>query len=233
MNRILRSLTAFCLPVLFVIVLFGNSDFSKYSVFAAVWVPPETLLIIDAGHGGEDGGAVSVNGVHESELNLAIAQKLDNLMAFFGVQTLMLRNSDVSLHDKDADTVRERKSSDLQNRVAIVNSYQSATLISIHQNTFPGSSSHGAQVFYTGEGVGMAFAHHAQYMLVKHFDPFNHRQAAKTPNTVYLMNHVKCPAILLECGFLSNREEALKLESETYQKKLAVVLGAAYLTREV
>ena len=233
MNRTIRNLTAFCLPMLFVIALLGRSGFSQTTQQASAWSASASLLIIDAGHGGEDGGAVSVNGVHESELNLAIAQKLDNLMVFFGVETLMLRNSDISLHSESADSVKERKNSDLQNRVAIVNSYPNATLISIHQNTFPGSSSRGAQVFYIGADEGMVLALHAQSMLVKYLDPFNHRQAAKTPHSVYLMNHVECPAILLECGFLSNREEANKLEDEAYQKKLAAVLGAAYLTKEV
>jgi N-acetylmuramoyl-L-alanine amidase len=234
MNRMLRSLSAFYLPMLFIVTFLGRSDLSCAVYQTSTFLQPETtLLIIDAGHGGEDGGAVSVNGVHESELNLAIAKKLDSLATFFGVRTLMLRDSNVSLHSEEADGVRERKASDLQNRVTIVNSYPNATLVSIHQNTFPGAASHGAQVFYTGEGEGMLLALHAQTMLVKYLDPFNHRQAAKTPHTVYLMTHVTCPAILLECGFLSNAEEAKKLESETYQKKLAVVLSAAYLTREV
>ena len=234
MNRMLRSLTAFCLPTLFIIVLLGYSGFSQPVFQASVWyAPASSFLIIDAGHGGEDGGAVSVNGVYESELNLAIAKKLDNLMAFFGVKTLMLREDDVSLHSGDADTFREKKTSDLQNRVALVNRYPEATLISIHQNTFPSASSCGAQVFYIDEAEGMTFALHVQAMLVKHLDPFNHRQAAQTPHTVFLMNHVNCLSILLECGFLSNMEEAKKLESEVYQKKLAAVLSAAYLTREV
>ena len=234
LNQMLRSLSAFCLPALFIAALLWRLSPSQTVYRTSAFVMPEAgILIIDAGHGGEDGGAVSINGVHESQLNLAIGKKLDNLMVFFGVQTLMLRDSDISLHSTEANSVREKKSSDLQNRVFVANSYPNATLISIHQNSFPSASSRGAQVFYMDNSDGMAFALHAQFMLVKYLDPFNHRQAAKAPHTVYLMNHVTCPAILLECGFLSNAEESKKLESESYQKKLVAILGAAYLTREV
>ena len=105
-------------------------------------------LILDAGHGGEDGGAVSVTGVPESRVNLEIVQKLRDILALYGVDPVVLREEDVSLHDPEASTLREKKRSDLKNRVRAVEAVEGGTLLSIHQNSYPGSQYRGAQVFY-------------------------------------------------------------------------------------
>ena len=186
--------------------------------------------MIDPGHGGEDGGAVSPTGTVESHVNLEISTRLDLLLGLYGVNVLMLRTEDVSLHSPDAGTVRERKSSDLRNRAAIVESAPGAVLISIHQNSYSGSSRyHGAQVFYSNETLSADFAEYTQEILRRMLDPNNTRQAAAVPNTVYLLNHVTCRAILVECGFLSNPEEDALLQSGAYQTKVAFSLAGAYL----
>lgn len=233
MHKQLHRNTA--LILLFSLVFFAFIGYTQHpaetvSVFSPSTISP--ILIIDAGHGGEDGGAVSASGVYESQINLAIAKKLDGLMAFCGIETLLLRDDDISLHDDDANTLREKKSSDLHNRLETINSYEDAVLISIHQNSYPGASSHGAQVFYADNDSGMQFAVYTQGLLVKYLDPFNHRLAAEISDSVYLMNHITCPVILVECGFLSNPEEAEMLANDSYQTKLAIVLGASYLTRD-
>ena len=198
-----------------------------------VFVPArfeESTLVIDPGHGGEDGGAVSPAGTVESHVNLEISTRLDLLLGLYGVNVLMLRTEDVSLHSPDAGTVRERKSSDLRNRAAIVESAPGAVLISIHQNSYSGSSRyHGAQVFYSNETLSADFAEYTQEILRRTLDPNNTRQSAAAPNTVYLLNHVTCRAILVECGFLSNPEEDALLQSGAYQTKVAFSLAGAYL----
>ncbi len=197
-------------------------------VFAAARRPGETL-VIDAGHGGEDGGAVSLTGVPESGINLAIAQKLDQLLGLYGMAPVMLRTEDISLHDGGARTARERKRSDLHNRVEAVEAVENATLLSIHQNTYPEGQYHGAQVFYgAGEG-SQDLAQFTQETLRAALDPENGRAAAKIPDSVYLMNHISCRAILVECGFLSNPEEEALLRTGDYQTKVAAALAAAWL----
>ena len=115
-------------------------------------------LVLDAGHGGEDGGAVSPSGAVESGINLSIVCKLDQLLGFYGQSPLLLRSEDVSLHDADADTLREKKVSDLHNRAARIEDTENAVLLSVHQNTYPDSRYRGAQVFYAGGEESQSFA---------------------------------------------------------------------------
>lgn len=187
------------------------------------------VLIIDAGHGGEDGGAVSVTGTHESHINLAIALKMEQLCGLFGVDTVMIRTEDRSLKDDSAHTLAEMKRSDLKNRVDLINGTSNAVLISIHQNYFTGSN-HGAQVFYAPTQGSEAWAKYCQSMLVTAVDPQNHRQSKQITKDIYLMNHIECPAILVECGFLSDHDEALRLEDSGYQTKLAITILTSYIT---
>lgn len=185
-------------------------------------------LIIDAGHGGEDGGAVSLSGVHESHINLQIAKRLDAALALLGYPTMMLRTTDTSLHDKNAVTIRQKKVSDLKNRVDTVSSYDNAILISIHQNTYPGSQYHGAQVFYSGADA-KELAQAIQQAISTHADPSNNRQIKQIPGDIYLFKHISCPAVLVECGFLTNPREERMLRDVAYQNKLAATIGAACL----
>ena len=196
--------------------------------------PPQlrgTTVVIDAGHGGEDGGAVSPAGTVESGINLEIALRLDAVLALYGTDTVLLRTEDVSLHDPEARTLREKKASDLRNRAQRVEAIPNSLLVSIHQNTYTGSGRyHGAQVFYADAETSGDLARHTQEILRRALDPENTRQAAKLPNTVYLMDHITCPAILVECGFLSNPEEDALLRTAGYQTKLAAALASALLS---
>ena len=168
-------------------------------------------LVLDAGHGGEDGGAVSLSGVPESGINLAIVQKLDQLLGLYGEAPLLLRSEDISLHDDSAQTLREKKVSDLHNRVARIEETEHA------------------QVFYSNGELSQPLAQLTQETLRDALDPGNTREAKPIPDSVYLMNHITCPAILVECGFLSNAEEDLLLQSGAYQTKLASALAASWL----
>lgn len=190
------------------------------------------VLVLDAGHGGEDGGAVSLTGVAESGINLAITLRVDQLLGFCGAPPVVLREEDVSLHDQGADTLREKKASDLRNRVQAVEQVGDAVLLSVHQNTFTDKKYHGAQVFYAPTEGSRALAETMQEALRAALDPENSRQAKPIPDSVYLMNHVSCPAVLVECGFLSNPEEEALLRSADYQTRLAAVLAGVCL-REI
>ncbi|WP_191396227.1 N-acetylmuramoyl-L-alanine amidase [Flavonifractor sp. An306] len=187
------------------------------------------VLILDAGHGGEDGGAVSLTGAPESGINLSIVLKIDQLMGFCGQAPVVLRTSDSSLHDSDADTLREKKASDLHNRVAAVEQQENSVLLSIHQNMFTDQKYHGAQVFFAPTAGSQELAVHTQEVLRSAVDPKNSRQAKPIPDTVYLMNHISCPAILVECGFLSNPAEEALLRTDAYQTKLAAAMAGAWL----
>lgn len=188
-----------------------------------------TILILDAGHGGEDGGAVSISGVAESGINLSIVLKLEQLAVLYGVPVVLTRREDVSLADSGASTLREKKRSDLYNRTDLVNGMENACLLSIHQNNYTNSSVSGAQVFFRDTAESEKWAVLTQGTLRSAVDPDNDRAAAQIPESVYLMNHVNCPAILVECGFLSNRKEDQLLQQDAYQSGLAAAIFSAYL----
>lgn len=191
-------------------------------------------LVIDAGHGGEDGGAVSASGVSESALNLAVAKRLDAILGFCGVPSVMLREGDVMLSDPGGATIRERKVSDLHNRVAAINGVENAVLISIHQNSFTDARYDGAQVFYAPTEGSRFFAEYTQELLRVCLAPDNDRRAKPIPESVYLMSHISCKAILVECGFLTNPAEDRLLQQPDYQLKLALTVAGAYFqVREI
>ncbi|MGN1307722.1 MAG: N-acetylmuramoyl-L-alanine amidase [Faecousia sp.] len=179
------------------------------------------MIVIDAGHGGEDGGAISVTGVRESTLNLEISQRLNDLLHFLGVQTKMIRTEDVSVYT-EGETIAQKKVSDIHNRVAMVEQTPNALLVSIHQNQFSESQYRGAQVFYASGSQELAEL--LQSELAAQVDPKNHREC-KQAKGIYLLEHISCPAVLIECGFLSNPAEEALLRDEAYQKKLASVIA--------
>lgn len=192
------------------------------------------IIVLDPGHGGEDGGAVSPNGVPESSLNLEIGLRTRDLLRFLGLSVKMTRETDVSIYGPEAETVSEKKVSDLKNRVRLVGEQGRAILVSIHQNMFSQPQYDGAQVFYADTTGSRELAEHLQELIREKLSPQNHRQA-KPALTVYLLKHVRCPGILLECGFLSNPEEERKLQSPDYQRLLAAAVSAAlcqYLSQQ-
>lgn len=191
-------------------------------------------IVIDAGHGGEDGGAVSCTGVNESNINLEIALRVDDLCHLLGYRTIMLRTEDISLHDASAQTIAEKKVSDLKNRVKLVNQTSNALLVSIHQNQFSQSKYHGAQVFYAQTDGSQALAEQLQENFKTAVDASNNRQC-KPADSVYLMNKIQCTGVLVECGFLSNPQEEAMLRDAAYQKKLAAVITCSicsYIQKE-
>jgi N-acetylmuramoyl-L-alanine amidase len=186
-------------------------------------VPRNITFIIDAGHGGIDGGATSCTGALESRLNLEISLRLNDLMQLLGYRTVMIRTTDTSVHTSDG-SIAQIKLSDLKERVRIVNETENGILISIHQNTFSDSRYSGPQVFYGRTGEGEELAKILQLSLNDSLKPDGNRQSKKAEG-IYLMDHIRSTGVLIECGFLSNPAEEMKLRSDTYQQKLCCVIG--------
>ena len=191
-------------------------------------LPPRRnhTIIIDAGHGGVDGGAVSCTGMAESQLNLQISLRLDDLLHFLGHDTRMIRREDISVYTK-GETIAAKKASDLKERVRICNETEHALLLSIHQNNFPESRYSGAQVFFSSGAQDLA--RQLQSAFVTTLNPGSRRQEKKSTG-VYLLEHIGCPGVLIECGFLSNPAEEQKLRSDAYQKQIAAVIGCTVST---
>ena len=213
-------------------VLGGAAWIGRDRVASAVSAPPDTerVLILDPGHGGEDGGASAASGTTESGINLDIVLKTEALMAFLGMRTELTRSEDRSMHSEGARTIREKKVSDLKNRVAFISGFSNAMVISVHQNHFTDTRYSGAQAFYNAGDVSRQWGEGTQEVLREVLDRNNDRRAKPMPDGIYLFEHISCPAILVECGFLSNGEEAALLVTDTYQRKIAVALTGAYFT---
>ena len=188
-------------------------------------ITDRTCIVIDPGHGGIDGGATSCSGVLESQFNLEIALRLEDIFHLLGYDTKLIRREDVSVYTT-GQTIAQKKVSDLKNRVKLINETKNGILLSIHQNYYPDSRYSGVQVFCGNSEGSEALAKHLQASLVAGLNPGSRRQA-KQGKGIYLLEHIQCPGALIECGFLSNpREEAL-LRDSAYQKKLCCVIGSA------
>ncbi len=222
-----RYAWVYCLVVAFFL---GAGALVRHSVETVSNLEPLNLgrvLVIDAGHGGEDGGTTGSLGTGESGVNLEIARRLNALCRLMGYDTLMTRTADVSLAT-EGDTIRRRKQSDLRNRVELVNGQPGALLVSIHQNHFPDSQYSGPQVFHTGNAKALA----ARLQRALN-EAFGSNRTEKPSQGVYVMEHIQRPGILVECGFLSNPNEERALRSAEHQKRLAAVIFATVVTESL
>ena len=185
------------------------------------------LIVVDAGHGGMDGGGVGVSQVLEKDLNLSVAKKLEQALKDNGYQVVMTRTEDVSLHDDDKTTVRQQKNSDLKNRAEIANRQNAGLFISIHMNKFESPDVKGAQVFYRSDDEKGASYAKSMMAELKKLDEKNHRVEKPLPNPNLTFKKLNVPGVLVECGFLSNAEEEKKLQDDSYQSALvkAIVAG--------
>lgn len=227
------------LSLMYVLSLGLLTAFAIHGLFSAQTVSAQGIarhmIVLDAGHGGTDGGASGADGTRESDLNLAVTLKTDAVLGLLGEQTLLTRTEDVDLSDLEAETIAQKKVTDIRNRVALINNHPGSVLMSIHMNTFPQSKYYGPQVFYGTEGESKALGELVQKNLLN-VAPENQRKAKPISTEVYLMNHITVPAVLVECGFLTNSGELQKLKSEDYQKQIAIILAvsaANYLGTEV
>lgn len=228
----LKILGTFVLIVGYMIAVFVidkyDVEVSEKSVTASTsWVSESELpvIILDAGHGGMDGGCVSYNGVSEKGINLNIMLNLKALLEAYGYEVVVTRDSDTSIHDEGIEGLSAQKKSDMKNRLEIFNSCENAIAVSVHQNQFTDPKYSGAQMFYTNtnpESEHLALA--LQQAFVDNLQPENTREVKLTGDELYLIYYAKVPSVMIECGFLSNPEEADLLQTEDYQKKVAFTI---------
>jgi len=197
----------------------------------AVLAPKEEsfTVVIDAGHGGVDSGTVGVNGALEKDLNLAIANELASLFRGAGVRVVMTRSEDTLVLREEDENAPSKKSRDLANRLAIAAAEEDALLVSIHMNSFPVEKYAGFEAYYSeNHPDSILYARAVAEAVKKAHEPDN-RRPIKRGGEIYLLKNSTCPAVLLECGFLSNAADAKKLSDKDYQKELSFSIFCAIM----
>lgn len=227
-----------CVPFILALILIAVSFMlrdieDEVAAYVPTMAEQGPVLIIDAGHGGEDGGTTSAGGLVESGVNLEISKKLEAIAKLFGVETVMTRTSQTIDYPEDATTIAKRKLADQKARIALINSYSNAILISVHQNSYPAPQPSGSQVLYGTKDGSLELGELTHENMTSVLCPGNRRVASPISDTIFLMRSVNCTAILVECGFLSNVAEAELLNTSTYQTKIATVLLGSYLQYKV
>ena len=189
-------------------------------------VKSRPVIVIDAGHGGEDGGTQSEKGDLEKDINLSIAKKVEKILSRYGFETVMVRNSDKMIYDEGLQTTRSKKTSDLHNRMDIMKKYPDGIFLSIHQNHFSQSKYSGAQVFYCKSQKNSALlAECIQKSIVGSLQKENTRQIKPCTSDIYLIYNAVSTAVMVECGFLSNAAEAARLTDNAYQYEMALAIS--------
>lgn len=211
------------------IILCGMALFSAFQINSMIkasgGVADDNIIILDPGHGGIDGGAVGKNGCLEKDINLNICLYLKDILTVNGYKVIMTRESDVSVNDEGLKKISQIKTSDIKNRLKLIESFDGAPALLIHQNEFSAEKYHGAQMFYGRKNEESKFLADAmQKSFVSLLQPDNKREIKPSTRAVYIINNAKNPVVLVECGFISNYEEADKLSDEEYQKKVAFTI---------
>ena len=201
-------------------VIAATADYSQMSVRASTsHVTNKKTIVLDAGHGGTDSGAVGINGELEKNINLAIVRDLSDMLTLSGFNVVLTRDSDISIHDEGVKGTREQKVSDMKNRLDIINKYGDCLFLSIHQNKFTEPEYFGAQIFYTANNPDNRMIAQIMQDNFKTIQPGNDRQIKQEGDELYLFKNTKIPAVLIECGFLSNPDDAANL-SDTDRKSV-------------
>lgn len=186
-------------------------------------------VILDAGHGGFDGGAVASDGTVEKDINLNITLMVAKFLKQNGFTVIMTRENDVSTDDVETDKIATRKKSDLKNRLNLMNDYKDAVFVSVHLNKFTTSAASGSQVFYSKSEKSKLLGECIQKSIVSHIQPENTRVNKQATSSTYLLYNATIPTVLVECGFLSNKVELEKLKTKDYQNKMAFCIYCGIL----
>lgn len=223
-ERLIRTILLALMLVSVYFIVRGGAKFTSSQQIEVGTV--NHCVVIDAGHGGADPGKVSVDGSLEKDINLQIAKKLQTFLIMEDVDVILTRESDAGLYDENASN---KKVQDMKNRVGIIEEKQPALTVSIHQNSYHEEYVHGAQTFYyAGSEKSKELAERIQQVMTLELDKDNTRQA-KANDSYYLLKKTSSPIVIVECGFLSNNEEAQKLSSDIYQEKVAWAIHLAIL----
>ena len=179
-------------------------------------------VVLDAGHGGAD--------VPEKRINLSIMLTTRDILSLLGYNVVCTRETDVSIHDAGIEGLRRQKISDMDNRLAVINGSGALLAVSIHQNQFTDPQYHGAQMFYRADSdESLRLAETLKERFRNHLQPENERETKPVGDELFLIHNAQCPAVMAECGFLSNPEEAAKLESMSYQREVGFVIADGIL----
>ena len=211
------------------LIFVANKGFKyKSASYSAADNKSLPTVIIDAGHGGEDGGAIGVNGSYEKNINLSIAKKLNSLLNACGIKTVMTRTEDILLYDKNSNYEGRKKALDQAARLKISESYDNAIFVSIHMNSFPQEKYKGLQVYYSSNNPSSSkLAEEIQTLTRTYIMNDNQRKTKDSDGKIFLLDKMNIPSVLIECGFLSNHDECVKLNDENYQNELATVICCA------
>lgn len=206
--------------------MYFNRLETEHTRYTAAAIATKPVVVIDAGHGGKDPGKVGCNGALEKDINLQIALRLKKLLELNDVFVVMTREEDCDLASENASN---RKNEDLKARVNLTQEVSPVAMVSIHQNSFTEEDVDGAQVFYyAASAEGKSLGTMVQEHLKQELSGDNHRMA-KANREYYLLKKVECPAVIVECGFLSNPVEAELLVTEEYQEKVAFAIHLGIL----
>ena len=193
-----------------------NSDYYESTV----------TVIIDAGHGGEDSGAVGINGVLEKDLNLMLSNEIKSILNAQNIHVIMTRTDDKLLYKEEENIKGQRKLYDLKNRYLIASKIENAIFVSIHMNKFPIEKYRGLQVYYSPNNLhSHELAQMIQSDIKAYLQNYNEREIKNSSDNIYILSRLNCPAILIECGFLSNAIDADNLTNKEYRKKMALILS--------
>jgi N-acetylmuramoyl-L-alanine amidase len=221
------TLTITVTAVIITVIIF-NSTPLKPCINSTTSYRPQ--VIVDAGHGGIDGGATSASGTAEADINLDISIKTRDIMKLLGVNVIMTRSDHNSLDYNESKSIRDNKNSDLKARLKLASDNPGHDFLSIHLNKFEQSKSYGAQVFYSKNNpASKIIAERIQQAFVSYIDSTNKRISKQSHDSIYLMKHINSPAVIIECGFLSNPEEERLLMTDRYRTQIALAITKGYL----
>lgn len=223
-NKIPFIITLFCCVTVAALAASVKASEGAKAAQTAAQSSPKQVVILDAGHGGLDSGCVGINGAYEKDINLDIVKDLGSLLTLNGYEVVYTRDDDVSIYDDGVEGVRNQKISDMKNRLEIVKSYPDSVFISVHQNRFTDPAYFGGQMFYTTNNSGNFKLARIMQELFSQLQPGNDREVKLIDNGLYLFKDTAQPALLIECGFLSNENDAANLSTPEYRKKVAFTI---------
>ena len=230
------ALYSFIISLVLITTVLGKAMLYTYRSESIMTDAPSVnnnlTVIIDAGHGGEDSGAVGINGILEKDLNLMLSEQIRQILSTHQVNVIMTREEDKLLYKENENIKGQRKLFDLKNRYLIAAEIENSIFVSIHMNKFPKEEYKGLQVYYSPNNLdSRELAYKIQSDVVNYIQNDNNREIKNAKNDIYLLSRLSNVAVLIECGFLSNYEEANKLTDINYRRQLAFVIANAIIEK--